>query len=93
MKDTSITIEVMATETGALLNPIKFDDTEITQLGLYDCNGIKVWVVKKCPPIIKLPNTILPRHADDRENIKDLCVAVNQIIAYLDNRMSEESED
>jgi hypothetical protein len=81
----TVTIEVMTKEdSDILLAPIKFEDTEIKEIGIYTCAGIKTWVVRKQPKCIELPKNVLPRHADDRENIKELCIAVNQIIHYLE---------
>ena len=88
----SITIEVDASMSGELINPIKIEEEAITQLGIYDIKSCKIWVVRKDSPKIELPDTILPRHADDRENIKDLCIAVNKISAYIKQMQEEEDE-
>jgi hypothetical protein len=85
----SITIEVLAEENGKLVNPIKIGEQEITDLGIYKCGELKIWVVKKLPKRISLPDHILPRHADHRENIVELCKVVNQIIAYIEQEESD----
>jgi hypothetical protein len=83
MEDITITIEVDVSMNDMLIHPIKIEGKEITNLGIYIIKGLKIWVVKKCPQTIELPDNILPRHADDRENIKDLCIAVNKLSAYI----------
>ena len=82
-KNVSITIEVDVTIDDMLIHPIRIEEEEITNLGIYEIKGLEIWVVKKCLPRIELPDNVLPRHADDRENIKDLCIAVNKISAYI----------
>ena len=85
----TVTIEVLADEQGKLLNPIKLEEHEILDLGVYECGKLKVWVVKKLPNRIELPNGILPRHADHRDNIVELCKTVNQLIGYIKQMETE----
>jgi hypothetical protein len=80
----TLTIEVEVTEDDRIIHPIRVNNVEIFDLGIYEIGEVKVWIVRKHLPKTELPKNVLPRHADDRENIKDLCIAVNQLIKYLE---------
>ena len=80
----TIEIAVIADEQSHLFHPIKVDGTVISELGIYQVGKLKIWIVKNAPSLIQLPDHVLPRHADNGENIRDLCKAVNQIIKYLE---------
>jgi hypothetical protein len=80
----SITIEVVADNNNKLYQPIKVGETIIKELGIYQVGVLRICVVKELHKFPSLPMTCLPRFSDDRENIKELCVAVNKIVAYLE---------
>lgn len=86
-----ITIAVEVGMNGKLIQPIIIENMVIDSLGVFNVNGLTVWIVRKQPKRIELPNNVLPRHANDRDNIKDICIAINQIAGYL--RQKESGKD
>ena len=41
------TILVEVDKNGKLISPITIDEVQIKELGIYESNGIKYWIVKK----------------------------------------------